>query len=293
MYSGNNTFLTISNIAIGTIKTLSKEEVDFGGGAYSCIAAKKLGWSSTILTRGNDKLKPWIKKLEDIGVKVLLQQDKSNTSFYNDYTSGARAQKLLGKTSKINFDLNDKFDVIHINPLFKEVDMQLIEKAKKACKLLSLDVQGLVREEKDGFVFGKFLENRNEWLRNVDILKVGEEEAKFVSEEKDYESICRDFQCLGPKIVALTLGERGSIVLAKEFYHIPAFPTNVIDPTGAGDVYAVAFLISYFETNDVKEAGFFASAAASFVIEDFGPKNIQTKEKVEERCKQLREISYG
>lgn len=294
MYSrNNNNFLTISNIALGVIKTQSKEEVDFGGGTYSCITAKKLRWDSTILTRGNDKIREWTKKLENIGVKVVLQQDKSYTSFYNDYTSGSRVQKLLGKTSKINFDLNVKFDAIHINPLFKEVDIELIEKAKKACKLVSLDVQGLVREEKDSIVFGKFLENRKDWLRNVDILKVGEEEAKFVSEEKDYESICKDLQPLGPKIVALTLGERGSLILAKEFYHIPAFPTNTIDPTGAGDVYAAAFLIKYFETNNVKEAGLFASAAASFVIEDFGSKNIQSREKVEERFKQLKEINYG
>jgi sugar/nucleoside kinase (ribokinase family) len=293
MYSKSNNFLTISNIAIGVIKTRSKEEVDFGGGAYSCITAKKLGWNSTILTRGNDKIGKWVKKLENIGIKVLLQQDKSYTSFYNDYTSGTRVQKLLGKTSKINFDLNVTFDAIHINPLFKEVDMQLIEKAKKTCKLVSLDVQGLVRQEKDSFVFGKFLENRKDWLKNVDILKVGEEEAKFVSEEKDYESICKDLQSLGPKIVALTLGEEGSLILAKEFYHIPAFSTNVIDPTGAGDVYAAAFLIKYFETNNVKEAGLFASATASFVIEDFGSKNIQSREKVEERFKQLKEINYG
>jgi sugar/nucleoside kinase (ribokinase family) len=283
MFSGNKKFLVIGNITKDIIKTLSGEEAAYGGNTYSSIAANALGWNSTVLTKGNEEISEWIKELENLGIEVLLQQDKSCTIFCNDYTSGVRRQKLLGRTDEIKFDLKEKFDVIHINPLFKEVSVELIEKARKKCKILSLDVQGIVREVEDGVVDGKFLEDREEWFKNVDILKVGDAEIKYVSKEKNPESICRDLKSFGPKVVTLTYGENGAYVLGKDFHKIPVFPTKEIDPTGAGDVYETAFEIKYFETRNERDAGFFGSAAASFVVEDFGSKNIQTRNKVEER----------
>jgi len=41
------------------------------------------------------------------------------------------------------------------------------------------------------------------------------------------------------------------------------------------------------ETNNELESGLFASAAASFVVEDFGTKNIVEREKVMKRFKEL------
>lgn len=282
-----NKFLAIGNIDRAINKTEAGEEVTFGGGTYCGIAASELGWESTVLTRGNDELRDWIVELEDRDIRVILQDDESVTSFYNDYTSGERVQKLLGKTRKIVFNLDETFEIIHVNSLFKEVDLELVKQVRKKCDLLSLDVQGLVREEENGIVGGKFLENRNEWLKDVDILKVGEAEIKYVSKEKEPEKICKELKSFGPKIVVLTFGNKGSSVLGEKFLNIPALAVKEVDPTGAGDVYETAFAIKYFETKDERQAGFFGAATASFVVEDFGAKNIQSREKVEERFKLL------
>jgi sugar/nucleoside kinase (ribokinase family) len=40
-----------------------------------------------------------------------------------------------------------------------------------------------------------------------------------------------------------------------------------VDPTGAGDVFAAAFLVRYQETNDPLEAAAFAACAASCAVE--------------------------
>ncbi|MFH0711471.1 MAG: PfkB family carbohydrate kinase [Candidatus Aenigmatarchaeota archaeon] len=288
MFSENrNKFLTVGNITKDVIKTKLEEQTSYGGNSYCGIAAKELGWESTILSRGNEELSEWVIELEDLGVRVFLQQDESVTFFCHDYTSGERVETLLGNTEKIIFDVDEKFDIIHINPLFKEADVDLVKKARKKCKLLSMDVQGLVRDVENKKVVRKFLDDSKNWFKSVDILHVGQQELKFVSEEKSPEDICKDLKSLGAKIVVLTFGKEGSIISGKNFYKIPALAVKEVDPTGAGDVYSTAFAIKYFETKDEREAGFFGAATASFVVEDFGARNIQPREKIEERLKQL------
>jgi sugar/nucleoside kinase (ribokinase family) len=89
------------------------------------------------------------------------------------------------------------------------------------------------------------------------------------------------------KVVELTLGENGSIIVGKEIHIIPAYKTTVVDKTGSGDVFSTTFAIKYFETKDELESGLFASAAASFVVEDFGTRNIVGRERVMKRFKEL------
>ncbi|MCX6822333.1 MAG: PfkB family carbohydrate kinase, partial [Candidatus Aenigmarchaeota archaeon] len=117
---------------------------------------------------------------------------------------------------------------------------------------------------------------------------IGRDEISSVSKEIDYEKVCEDLRSLGVKVVELTLGENGSIVTGEEIHRIPAYKTTLVDKTGSGDVFATAFAIKYFESKNELESGLFASAAASFVVEDFGTNNIQSREKVEERFRLLK-----
>jgi fructose-1-phosphate kinase PfkB-like protein len=57
-------------------------------------------------------------------------------------------------------------------------------------------------------------------------------------------------------------------------------------PTGAGDVYSAAFLIKYFETGEPMLSGYFASAAASLLVEK-GVGGITDRGVVEERMGKL------
>ena len=49
-------------------------------------------------------------------------------------------------------------------------------------------------------------------------------------------------------------------------HDLPAFDCLEVDPTGAGDVFATAFLIRYHERRDAVEAAQFASAAAALAV---------------------------
>ena len=63
----------------------------------------------------------------------------------------------------------------------------------------------------------------------------------------------------------------------------PAFKVGEVDPTGAGDAFAAAFLIELKRSDAPVESALFASCAASFVVEAPGADGIPTPDQVAER----------
>jgi sugar/nucleoside kinase (ribokinase family) len=61
---------------------------------------------------------------------------------------------------------------------------------------------------------------------------------------------------------------------------IPPRPAHEVDPTGAGDVFATAFVIRYQETGDPVEAARFANVTASFSVEHVGVSGMPSREQV-------------
>ena len=284
-------FLVIGNLTKDLIKTKDNEKTVFGGSSsYSSISAKKLGWESFILSRGNEELKDWTNFLKKEGIKVELQKSNNITSFVNKYTEFGRTQKILSDAGKIKFKNLGKMDVIYIGPVLNEITLECVKKARKNCKLLTLDVQGFVRKLVKGRIEKKFWKERKKFLKYVDLLKVSANEIISVSDELNYEDVCKELISLGVKVVELTFGDKGSIVFGKKLHNIPIYKTNLVDKTGSGDVYTTAFAIRYFETKDELDSGLFATAAASFVVEDFGAKNIKERDEIERRYEELKGI---
>ncbi len=72
-------------------------------------------------------------------------------------------------------------------------------------------------------------------------------------------------------IACITLSEKGSVVVAgTETYEIPAQPVEVVDTTGAGDLYAAGFLYGYTAGRPLDECGRLGSLAAAEVISHIG-----------------------
>jgi ribokinase len=86
-------------------------------------------------------------------------------------------------------------------------------------------------------------------------------------------------------LVALTLGDGGVIVYRKDKppLDVPAFPSEVVDLTGAGDSFAAGFLIALHESGDIFEAARFGNATAALAIESLGAETMPTRPEVEAR----------
>ena len=64
---------------------------------------------------------------------------------------------------------------------------------------------------------------------------------------------------------------------------MPSLPRPEKDPTGAGDVFAAAFLVRYQETGDPLEAAAFGACAASCAVEGIGTTTLGDRAEVERR----------
>jgi bifunctional ADP-heptose synthase (sugar kinase/adenylyltransferase) len=96
-------------------------------------------------------------------------------------------------------------------------------------------------------------------------------EARAVFGFLNPESLVSEMLANGAEIVALRMGEHGSLVATRTNstpIHIPAVPVpHIKDVTGAGNAYCGAFLVGWIRTGDILQAGRWGAVAASFCIE--------------------------
>ena len=109
-------------------------------------------------------------------------------------------------------------------------------------------------------------------IRNdFDILFCNHDEAQALYPEKSFEEVLNTLQgqC---EVIAVTCGAKGSIVLTKDaqIQVDPIWVTEVVDTTGAGDLYAAGFLYGYTKGLPLAECGRLGSACASDIITHLG-----------------------
>ena len=95
-------------------------------------------------------------------------------------------------------------------------------------------------------------------------------------------------------MIAVTSGWRGlSLVTRDGVEQVPGFPRTEVDPTGAGDVFAAAFLMRYQETGNPSEAAVFACCAASCVVEGVATTTLGDRAEIMRRGRDARPPDRG
>ena len=85
-----------------------------------------------------------------------------------------------------------------------------------------------------------------------------------ITGEGDPERALRKLRRLNGGILVMTRGELGSVALDGDAFHVvPAFKVNVVDGTGAGDVFRAGFIFGLLQTWAVPDILRFANAAAA------------------------------
>lgn len=97
-------------------------------------------------------------------------------------------------------------------------------------------------------------------------------EAREITGEEEIEDIFRTLFDWGAPLVALRMGEQGSIVRLPDGrgWRLPIVPATVVDVTGAGNSYCGGFLTGLGDGLAPLEAGLRAAVSASFALEQFG-----------------------
>lgn len=111
----------------------------------------------------------------------------------------------------------------------------------------------------------------------IDLLFCNEDEAKIWTASETPEEAFKKLQTVC-KQVAMTRGEHGAMVYdGREAISVPGTPTKAIDTTGAGDIFAGAFLYAITQGQSFAEAATLANKSASLLVSGFGAR-LKTEE---------------
>ena len=250
-----------------------------GASTFAAIAARQLGMRAAILTSAADEI-PEPHLLHDI--EIIRVPSPTTTTFRNIYEGLHRHQYVRDIAQPIHVEhLPDDWcnaKIALLGPLVRELDTNLIQ-AFSDQTLIGVSPQGWMRQwDETGRVHTRAWLEAPDILPHADVLIMSEEDLGT------YADRLPSYIQLTP-LVVLTQGPRGCTIYRQnqDPLHVPAFPANVIDPTGAGDTFATAFLIRYHETDDIFQAARFANAAASLAIESKGAATMPTRAQVQSR----------
>jgi len=103
-----------------------------------------------------------------------------------------------------------------------------------------------------------------------------EEELRFLFQghSTDLWEMMEALAAYGCELIVVKRGEGGQALLdaaAHKRWEIPAYPSRMVDPSGAGDAFCGGFLAGYRTTYDPLEAVLIGNITASLVVEGSGP----------------------
>jgi sugar/nucleoside kinase (ribokinase family) len=132
-------------------------------------------------------------------------------------------------------------------------------------------------------------------------VSINDSEARELAGVPSVARAARRLLAHGCRGVVVKLGEYGAAFAANGDYFVaPGYPLEeVVDPTGAGDAFAGAFLGYLDSAGDIsaaqiRRAMVYASTVASFQVEDFGPGRLLrlSRDEVERRYREMRALTH-
>ena len=107
-------------------------------------------------------------------------------------------------------------------------------------------------------------EDLEDLLRTTDYLIASRVFAEALTGLTDPAEAAKSLAGYGSSVTVVTLGEEGSYTLAGDrSFHTPTFPVEVVDTTGAGDVFHGAFIFGLLQEWRLEKTAEFASAVAA------------------------------
>jgi 1D-myo-inositol 3-kinase len=235
-----------------------------GSALYAGLAAAALGAEAIAVTRCAADFSGG-ELLASAGVRLEAGASPCTSTFENRYHEGRREERLLARAEPLG-ECEVAADVVLACPVIGEVDLRHL---RASARVLGAGLQGWLRQTD--------AQGRIVPARLADVSPFARCQAVFLSEhdvEPGDDLIARLVaRC---EVVVVTRGSEGARLFVRGVpHHIPALPTHEVDPTGAGDVFAAAFLLALAHGRDPLEAAIEGTCAASVAIEAPGPTSLQ------------------
>ncbi len=275
--------LIVGSVAYDGLKTPygSADRVLGGAATYSSLAASLFAPVKMVGVVGDDFKDSDMALVKRHGINTdLVTKEKGKTFYWKGYYENDMA---VAHTVKIDLGVFERFDP-HITGRSRNVPFVFL-----AAIHPDLQMNVLKQMVKPKFVV---LDTRDLWinitkpalmkvLKKTDLVVVNDQEIRLLTGEMHLMKGARALQKLGPKTVIVKKGEHGAMLFGQGWTFLsPAVPLDyVVDPTGAGDTFAGAFIgyvarAGKLTPEILKQAVIAGNLVASFTVQGLGTKSI-------------------
>jgi sugar/nucleoside kinase (ribokinase family) len=249
-----------------------------GTSYYFSNAISHMDLNYMLVTSLAEKDKDIVEELRSNHIEVKAFPSAYTVYFENIYSNNQdhRTQRVAQKADPFTANqlLSVDARIYHLGPLLADDIPSELFKSLSEKGMISLDVQGYLREVRNRNVYAIDWPAKKEALQYVHVLKANESEMSVLTGETDVRKGARILFEWGVREVVITLGSKGSVIYnGRNFHIIPAYHpmTSVVDATGCGDTYMAGYLYSRSKGKSLQESGEFAAAMATLKIESSGP----------------------
>jgi hypothetical protein len=264
-------------LAIGHVaKDLTADGHVIGGAVtYAALTTQALGLHPVVVTSCGLDVDP---ASAMPGVPIHIVPSNETTTFINTYRDGFRRQILRGVGGQIHgadipMDWRNA-PLVMLGPLAQELDESVFQYLTG--DTIAASIQGWLRKWNESGEVSPTPWDGATILPQVSV-------AIFSDDDSPTERQIAEWAEHSSTLIHTHGGDGCSVYTGGEWDRVPAFKIEEVDPTGAGDVFATAFLIRFRESKDALDAATFASCAASFCVEAEGVQGIPSREQIRER----------
>ncbi|NOT03625.1 MAG: ribokinase [Anaerolineales bacterium] len=267
-------YLIVGHVAVD----ITPIGVQLGGTvSYSALTARALGLRVGIVT--SSAADAPLQALD--GIQIVNIPAEHSTTFENIKTENGRRQTLHHQAVPILLEHIPqawrKAPIIHLAPIARELESSL--SGKLSGTFLGITPQGWMRAwDENGQVAACV------WDANASEQALGQAGAVVMSVEdvnRDLEQV--EAMAHQTRILCLTEGEAGAVLYWNgDRRRFRPVEVQEVDATGAGDIFAAAFFMRYYNTRDPWEATRFATNLAARSVTRMGLNGIPTSHEIEE-----------
>ena len=278
--------LVIGTVAFDGIETpFGKVDKILGGSAtYIGISASYFSNNSNLISVvGGDFLQSDIDLLKNHNINCegleIIKNEKTffwAGRYHENMNIRDTLETQLNVLEKFQPKIPTKFQdckYLMLANLMPSIQLDAISKLTNQPKLIVTDTMN--------YWIDSCLEDLMLVIKKTDVLIINDEEALQLSESDNIIKASNKILKMGPSFLIIKKGTDGALLFGdNQVFECPAFCVEkCIDPTGAGDTFAGAFIGHLSNSDDISfnnmtKAVIKACAMASFCVEDFGVRNI-------------------
>jgi sugar/nucleoside kinase (ribokinase family) len=308
------TLLMVGSLALDTVEAPGGSTADVLGGAltYASLACSFFARPVPICVVGEDFPEEHIALLASYGVDTrAIQRTEGKTfrwkaRYLEDYDERETLDTQCNVFADFQPTLNEeqrKAEYAFLANIHPSLQLSVLDQMPNP-KLVAADTMDLwINTEPDEV---------REVISRCNILFLNDSEARLLCGKRELMKIGEELSKMGPRCVVIKRGSHGAFLYQRgdacppevcsqggQVFLLPAYPVKrVVDPTGAGDAFAGA-MMGYLakegdmEPETVRKAVVLGTIMASFIVEDFSVKRLETltKDELLHRCRELAEMT--